>query len=357
MSDDSEQNKSEQPTSFKLNKSREKGMVARGMDLGFLTSLAAFAGFAWIAMPSFAGALGKSARDAFVTAPNVAGGASEILAVTRILMAPAVRPLAMMGIAIFVAVLLFELVQTGVVFTFQPLKPDFSKLNPGKGLKRLFSVRLLIETLKNVLKLGAYSVVAWLVVAGALRERASGIVDASTLLDAFGSTAFKLIASFIGVALVFMLLDQFVSRREFLKKMRMSRREVRREHRDREGEPRIKQKRKQLHGEFTKASEGLRNVKGSDVVITNPTRIAVALKYDGDTMAAPVVVAKGAHDFAGRIRRLAFQHNVVIVEDKMLARDLFKRCMVGREIPDDRFRRVADIYLTLRRNRGEAQHA
>jgi flagellar biosynthetic protein FlhB len=162
------------------------------------------------------------------------------------------------------------------------------------------------------------------------------------------ASGFRLLCGFVGIALLFALLDQFVARRMFLKQMRMSRRELRREHREREGEPRIKQKRKQLHAQFAKAAEGLRAVRGSDVVITNPTHLAVALRYDQETMAAPIVTAKGAQSLAGRIRSLAFTYGVTTIEDKPLAQDLYRRCATGSPIPEDQYRRVADIYRQLR---------
>jgi flagellar biosynthetic protein FlhB len=345
--DESEQNKSEEPTQFKLMRSRRKGMVARGMDLGFLTGLAAFSFYAWIAAPGLAQSIARLAGETFVTAPQVANGPEGLLGVTAIVFGRMLRPLAFLCGTLFLVVLLFEMAQTGLVFSASPLKPDFGRLNPANGLKRLFTVKMLIETLKNILKLGAYGTVAWIIIAGAIRNGAATADDARSLLASLASASFRLLAAFVGVALAFALLDQLLSRRLFLKQMRMSRRELRREHRDREGEPRIKQRRKQLHGQFAKASQGLRDVRGADVVITNPTRIAVALKYDRGTMDAPAIVAKGAEDFAARIRHVAFTHNVVIVEDKPLARDLFRRCATGSAIPEDCYRRVASIYRKL----------
>jgi flagellar biosynthetic protein FlhB len=148
--------------------------------------------------------------------------------------------------------------------------------------------------------------------------------------------------------LIFAAIDQILVRRLFLKQMRMSRREVRRELRDREGEPRIKQRRRQLHAQFAKAAESLRGVPGADVVVTNPTHVAVALKYDNATMEAPVVVAKGAHEFAARIRRTAFVHGVLTIEDKPLARALYAACAAGDPIPEAHYGRVAQIYRKLR---------
>ena len=359
--DGSEQDKSERPTAFKLMRSREKGVVARGMDLGFFAGLAAFAAYAWISGPAFGAAMADALAGALVTAPNLAGGANEIVAVTALIFSQAARPLMFMAGTIFLVVLLAELAQTGVIFTANPLKPDFSRLNPAKGLKRIFSVRMLIETLKNVLKMGIYVAIAFAIISAALSGRTPGITDSSHLAQAMAGSGLRMIAGFIAVAFLFAILDQIIVRRDFLKQMRMSRREVKREMRDREGEPRIKQRRKQLHGQFTKLSESLRNVRGADVVITNPTRLAIALRYDPATMSAPRVVAKGAHEFAARIRGLAFIHGVVIVEDKVLARALFRQCDAGREISEKHYRRVADIYRTIRprplTDGGAAAHA
>jgi flagellar biosynthetic protein FlhB len=361
VSDDSEQNKSEQPTSFKLSKAREKGNVARGTDLGFLTGLAAFAFYAWVSGPDLAVEIGRAAADAVVAAPNVVGGANEIMAVTGLVLSRVSGSLIFMALTVFLVVMLFEIVQTGVIFSAQPLKPDFSRMNPAKGLKRLFTVKLLQETIKNVLKLSVYSLLTWLAIRAVVRTDVASVTDAGSLLDAMGRTAFKLIAWVIGAAILFAAIDQLIVRRHFLKQMRMSRREVRRESRDREGEPRIKQRRKQLHAEFTKASESLRAVPGADVVITNPTHFAVALRYDPARMAAPAVVSLGANAFALRIKRLAFLHNILIVEDKKLARQLFRACQVNQPVPEDCYARVADIYLAIRRraaagSAGEAAH-
>jgi flagellar biosynthetic protein FlhB len=346
--DEGEQNKSEQPTSYKLRRSRSRGIVARGMDLGFLAGLGAFTGYAWVAGPGLAAHLSTITAQALVIAPNLADGAQGAGGVAGLLLAGMMRPLAFMAGTIFLVVLLFELAQTGVVFSAAPLKADFGRLNPGNGLKRLFSIRLLLETLKSLLKLGAYTIVAFVSVRAAYGTRSMAIGDARGLVMAMGETAFRLLAGFVAIAILFAVLDQFIARRQFFKQMRMSRREVRRELRDREGEPRIKQRRKQLHGEFAKASESLRGVRGADVVVTNPTRIAVALKYDAATMAAPIVVAKGAADFAARIRALAFTYGVLIVEDRALARDLFRRCAAGQPVPEDQYRPVAAIYHKVR---------
>lgn len=344
---DGELDKSEEPTSFKLKRSRQKGIVARSADLGFAAGLASLLAFAWAEGPHFARETARVARDALITAPQAANAPGSTLILSASVLSGIERPLVFLAAATFLIVLAFELAQTGFVFSFAPLKPDFSRLNPGAGLKRIFTLRMLIETGKNLLKLAVYATLAWLVIRAGLRLAASGATDARLLLLQVAVSAFRLLACFLGAAAIFALLDQFLARRLFRKQMRMSRRELKKEIREREGDPRIKQKRKQLHAQFAKAAAGLRAVRGSDVLITNPTRLAVALKYVPGEDSAPLVTARGAHDFAARMRQLAAIYGIIIVEDKALARDLYSRCLPGSPIPDDQFRRVAAIYRNL----------
>lgn len=346
--DNTEQDRSEQATPFKLQRARRKGSVARGMDLGFLVTLAAFLLYIWIAGDSLGEALAQASRDAIVTAPYVIGGSSELFALTGQVFGALLGPLAILVLTIFAAVLLFELLQTGIVFSAQPLKADFSRLNPAKGLKRIFSKRMLVETFKNVLKFGVYVAIAWLVLRRELDHITSTVGDAGGLAQAMFAATLRLIAWFAVAALFFAGIDQLIVRKEFGKNMRMSRRELRREVRDREGEPRLKQKRKQLHAEFVAASVSLRNVKGADVVVTNPSHYAVALRYDSESMAAPLVVSRGANALALRIKTLAFRYGVVTVEDKALARALYRSCALDAPVPESVYREVAALYMALR---------
>jgi len=342
-----EQNRSEKPSSFKLARARQKGSVARGMDLGFLTGLVAFVGYAWILGPSLVARLELVSRRAFVAAPNVVAAPNEILAVTGAVLGAAARPLGFMIATILLVVLVFEIAQTGFVFSGETLKLDFNRLNPATGLKRVFSLRMLVETGKNLAKMLVYGAIAVFVIGGAMRTAPAALADAQGLAQAMGRLGLRLLAAFVGGALIFAALDQFIVRRDFLKKMRMSRREMRRETRDREGEPRMKQRRKQLHREFVKLSESVRGIRGADVLLTNPTHYAVALRYDPRSMAAPVVVSRGAHQVAQRLRRLAFLYGVVIVRQPELARALY-RCELGQPVPDSLYHPVAAVYRSLR---------
>jgi flagellar biosynthesis protein FlhB len=351
-----EQDRSEEPTSFKLDRARREGTVARGADLGFLTGLSAFFVYVLICGADFGQAAEQALRRALIGGPALADGSDNVLPAATMLFSSIFQPLAIMAGAIFVVVLLFELVQTGVVFSSKPLKPDFSRLNPATGFKRLFTMRLLIETGKNVLKLGIYTAVGYFVVHDALQSDAGAITDGHSLAAVVGNVAVRLIAAFLAVALLFAVLDQLIVRREFHKKMRMSRREVRREARDREGEPRLKQKRKQMHAEFAKMAQSVRNIRKADVLVTNPEHLAIGLRYEPRYMHAPLIVSVGENHLAQRLKRLAFVYNIPVFENRALARELYRKAGLNRPVPENCFRPVADIYNTLRR-RSSAREA
>lgn len=351
--ENTEQNRSEKPTPFKLKKARERGSVARSMDLSFLTGSFALLAYLWIGGDALWVQISRAAERALVAAPNVSASGHEIMIVTAGVLTSMFRPLAFLCATTFLVVGLFEVAQTGFVFSTQPLKPDFSKLSPAKGFKRVFSVRTLIETAKTLLKLAVYAALVAIVLRIAWAVEGPAATDAGRLVQAMGHMGLRLLTFFVGAALVFALLDQWLVRREFLKQMRMSRRELRRESRDREGEPRIKQRRRQLHGEFVKMSQSLRNLRGADVLLTNPTHFAVALRYDPSSMEAPIVVSLGAHQFAQRLKALAFSYGVPIVPDPPLARALYRGCQLRQAVPAEYYGPVSRIYMTLRERQRE----
>lgn len=346
-----EQDKSELPTPFKLLRAREKGSVARGMDLGFLTGLSAFLVYAWINGADFGQKVADMVRIALGNGPAIAADRAAVIALIPSIFNDVAISVALMVGTMFVVTFLFELLQTGIVFSAQPLKPDFGRLNPAKGLKRLFAIRLLVETFKNILKLCVYTAICWLVLRDLLVSNAASISDARILASLLVSAGFRLLFYCVLAALFFAVVDQLIVRRDFQKRMRMSRREVRREHRDREGEPRLKQKRKQLHGEFVKASQSLRGLRGADVLITNPQHIAMALRYERQTMQAPVIVAIGRNAFAQRLKRLAFIYGIPTFENRPLAQQLLATGSLSQPIPDSCFQAVADIYNALGQRR------
>ncbi len=358
--EDSDQDKTEEPTPFKLRKAREKGTVARGMDLGFLSVLAALCAFIAIFGAMTASSFIDVMRASVSVEVNSATTPAEILAFSAAKLWPVFYPLLLlMGIAVAIIIFLEMLQLRGFIFSTHPLKPDFSRMSPAKGFKRVFSLKMLKETLKNVIKLAAYSGCAYLFIRYSVDTYGAAASDAQKLAGIMLLTGFRLLLIFMGLAFIFMVIDQIIVRKEYHKQMRMSSREVKRELRDREGDAKLKQKRKQLHKEFAQQSESMGGVAGSDVVITNPHHYAIALTYKPGTMEAPQIAAKGRNNFALLIKSKAFLHGVAVIENRKLARALYDGGKLGQEIPDGLFHDVADIYMQIRKNRldGATAHA
>jgi flagellar biosynthetic protein FlhB len=344
-----EQNKSEEATPFKLRRARERGQVARGMDLGFFAGLAALAGFLTVAGDDVGARLAQLMRRTISVGAENASDPQQAAALIGATYWVALQPVLLLAATVVGLVMFFEIVQLrGLIFTTQPLKPDFSRLNPAKGLRRIFSIRMLKEAAKNVVKLAAYATVTILLIRSVLANAGRAGADAAGVAASLQAAGMRLLWLFLFLALLFAALDQMIARREYSKQMRMSRRELTREVREREGEPRLKQRRKQLHAEFSKEQRGLGDIAGSDLLVVNPQHFAVALAYDSAAMSAPRVKAKGRNEHALAMKREAFRLGIPMFEDRPLARALYDGCDKGAEIDSRHFRAVADLYTRLR---------
>ncbi len=342
--DESELDKSETATPFKLRRAREQGTVARGVDLGFFAVLGAFIAFAWLAGTHAVVGLARLSGATLGRSGDKIDTPDALMTQMATLFSAVTAPLLAFAGTLFAVALLVDFLQVGPVLSAQTLKPDFSRINPAKGLKRLLSWRIMIEATKSILKLAIYGLITFLVIRAAVRTDISALVDGRQLASALAENGLQLVMYFALTALVFAIADQLIARRQFSTKMRMSRRELKREYRDREGDPRVKQKRSDFHREFIKMAISLRNARGADVILTNPTHYAVALRYIPEKMGAPMIVSRGAGSLAERIRRIGFTYGVTIIQDPVLARALFRTRIVEGEIPDSLFAPVADIY-------------
>ncbi|MDP3457912.1 MAG: EscU/YscU/HrcU family type III secretion system export apparatus switch protein [Hyphomonas sp.] len=347
---ETEKNKTEEATPFKLKRARQKGQVAKGPDLGFLAMLSALTLLAVSLGPAGAGLLAEQMKSSFAGSVSKAQDPAETLTAVARVYGPALRVLTATGISVLLVVALAEMLQVGGLhFTPHPLKPDFNRLNPAKGLKRLFSMHMLKQTLKSIAKLIVYCTAAFLVIRMTIDQTSTSLSDARQLSATVSASAVRLLLVFTGIAAVFAVLDQVMSRQEFRKQMRMSKSELTREHKEREGEPRLKQRRRQLHAEFAKQAGGAGGLKGSDMLIINPEHFAVALRYDPGSMLAPVVTAKGRNRFALLLKQEALRRSIPTLADPALARALFKAGDPGREIPPRHYEAVAAKYLALQR--------
>jgi len=245
-----------------------------------------------------------------------------------------------------------NLLQVGFMFTTETLKVKLNKLNPVNGFKQMFSPRKLVDLLKNLLKIFLVGYVAY--------------TDYITLLDKFTSyvgqdvyvsfvdimrTAF-LMALKMCIVMVFIAVADFIYQWwKYEKDLKMSKQEVKDEYKMMEGDPKIKGKIRQKQMQMS-AMRMMQQVPEADVVITNPTHFAVALAYKEKEQIAPKVLAKGQDYIAHKIREVAMEHDIEIVENPPLAQSLFAACEVGDEIPDELYQAVADVLVFVYRQKG-----
>ena len=338
------QERTEPATPFKLEEARKQGQVAKSLELNSLVVLSlmllatlAFGGWGfkqtlWLGQRTM-NEIGRSELH-----PRYLFGLYEWAADALVYILSPLVLLAMVG------GIVAGLIQTGPVFSFKPLKPDFKRLNPVEGFKRVFSMRTVFEGFKVSLKLAVLGIVTYLVIRS-LVPALTGLLQRppasypAFLIEQGALLLFFLLLAFVGIALI----DVSFTRYDYLKKMRMSRRELREEHKRREGDPQVRAKRRELQRALRKKNASTSRVKDADVLITNPTHLAVALEYRRGEMVAPRVIAKGADQVALHMRELAFRHRVPVVENPPLARRLFRSVDLDQSIPEDTYPMVAGV--------------
>lgn len=349
-----ELDRNEDATPFKLQRARQRGMMARGRDLGFVSVLVGVAIVAEMRGTELVTLIAQDMRNSLVGLARMGGDPRLVRQAAGSMSSALAMALLLPGLILAAVCGTVEIVQNrGITFSWEPLKPDFSRVNPATGLKRLFSAAMLKEAAKSVLKFAVYTVAAFLFVRNVAQTMGARSHDASQLASLFTQAAGRMLLMFILLAAVLAIIDQLLARGEFARRMRMSRREMTREMREREGEPRIKKKRRQLLHEIVSQARAATDVKGADILVVNPTHYAVALRYRPEEDEAPVVHARGRNAWALRMREAARSEGIVIVRNPSLARSLYHRAKLGKPIGREHFVTVADIYITLRRLSGE----
>jgi flagellar biosynthesis protein FlhB len=224
-----------------------------------------------------------------------------------------------------------------------PIQPDLSKLNPMHGLKKIFSLKLLLDGLRLIVKMSAVLLVAYFAVKYQILTSASLVgVDPSYTLAGYGNISKVVFFSLMGVLSVFAAIDFWMNRFEYSKKVKMTKQEAKQEYKEREGDPQIKARIRSIQREVARRRM-MAAVKKADVIITNPTHIAVALVYEKDKMTAPKVIAKGADLIAQKMKQIARDAGVPLVENVPLARTLFKSVKINQYIPRNLYQAVAEI--------------
>jgi flagellar biosynthetic protein FlhB len=246
-------------------------------------------------------------------------------------------------LTVVIAGILANYIQFGFIVSWEALAPKFEKIDPIKGLQNFISLRSLVELVKSLLKMAIVSVIVWFNLKGEI-DNLIPLMDESLwgILIYTGKVTFRIMITTCWVLIVLAILDYLYQRWEHEKSLRMSRQEVKDEFKQTEGDPVVKARIRRIQREVAR-KRMMANVPKADVVITNPTHLAVAIRYDPDKMYAPTVVAKGAGYVAEKIRQIAGSHGVPVVENKPVAQLLYKTVDVDHAIPEDLYRAVAEI--------------
>jgi flagellar biosynthetic protein FlhB len=340
--EESQDQKTLQPTPRKIEKAREKGKVSRSTEL--TSGVMIFAGLvaARLLFPWFLSQtsdvltqfLGNTGTVGDLYGVQVIAGRT-ILSLFRI-----VGPFlfAVAGVA-----LVANYSQVGFIFTTTSITPSLDKIDPVQGAKRLFSTRTLVKTAINLAKAALVGLVFYLSIKASLQKYITlGDSDIKTILEFIAKEAFDIGIRAAALLLVLGIVDYAYQKKEYIKSLMMTHHEMKEEFKELEGSPVTKSRIRSVQKSLARRRM-MKEVPEATVVVTNPTLIAVALKYDAETMPAPLVVAKGKRLIAEKIKQIAAEHGVPIYENKPLARSLFDLVEVGEPIPESLYRAVAEV--------------
>lgn len=344
--------KTEKATPKKRSESRKKGQVAKSQELPsafiFIFVFASFLAFGNYFSkhldPMFRGFYANQLlTELSVTTIMTLG--KEILINLVILLAP-----------IFVIVIIVSIIgnvaQFGFMFTDEPIKPSLKKINPLSGFKRMFSLRTVVELIKTLLKLSIVGFIVYRFISKEILTIESlALVPLKQTFSYVVSLIIKLGITVGSIFVILAILDYIYQKYEFEKSIKMSKQDIKDEYKRSEGDPLIKSKIKERQMKMAIARM-MQEVPKADVVITNPTHFAVALKYDANQMEAPIVIAKGMDQVALKIREIAKEHGVITMENKLLARALYSQAEIGDTIPADLFQAVAEILAHVYKLKG-----
>lgn len=337
------QERTEKPTPKRLEEARRKGQIPRSRDLTAAAVTLAGGASLYLTGGYVAEQISGMMRSSFSLSREEALDASYLLPALAGAAGEALRACLPLLVMVLVAALLAPLVLGGWNFSGESLVPKFERLSPLQGFKRMFSPRSFIELGKALAKFGVVAVIAVIVL---WKDAGELIGLGREPLPQAIAHAFKLsIQGFLAISaglLLIAAIDVPYQLWQYAKQMRMSREEVRRELKESEGSPEVKGRIRQLQQELARRRM-MQDVPRADVVVTNPTHFAVALRYDEKRMRAPIVVAKGVDLVAARIRELATEHNVAIFEAPPLARVLYRNVDIGGEIPSSLYVAVAQV--------------
>ncbi len=353
MADDAD-SKTEQPTGRRLSKAREEGEVLQSQEVKTAAIILAGLALVWVIAGPMMARTERILYTFFAQADSIRIDSVDAYTnfMTKTFMAIAM--VMAVPFAMFVAVALTAtIMQTGFNVTTEKLGFNFERLNPLSGLGRMFSQQSLVDLIKNIIKLAVVGGVAFIFVYPKFKNIQSiPLLETQAILDFLHGLVIRLI---MAIAIIMSIIaggDWFYQRFAYMKKLRMTKQEVKDEQKQTEGDPMVKARLRSLRMQRAR-QRMMASVPKADVVITNPTHFACALKYDQGSMNAPTLVAKGQDLVALRIRQIATDNNVPIVENPPLARALYATVDLDKEIPPQHYKAVAEVISYVFRLKGK----
>ena len=342
MPDESFQDKTEKATPKKKGEARRKGQVAKSRELSAVAILSAGALYLYFGGKGLTHTLGRMMEFVFLNIPSISSGDYDIVTLTGQSVEKFLGIIWPLLVVLAIIAMLSNLLQTGFIWSVEALAPKASKIDPIQGLKKIFSKRTLVEFAKSV---GKVIIVGWAAFS-TIKDEFDHLIpliyqEQGQILSFLAQTALKVVTKCCWVLAIMAILDYIYQKWEFEQNLKMTKQEVKDELKQTEGDPQVKSRIRSLQREMARRRM-MEEVPKADVVITNPTHLAVAIRYDMENMTAPMVVAKGANRVAFRIRELAEENRIPVVENKILAQNLYKLGM-GDEIPPQLYQAVAEI--------------
>lgn len=353
MAEEDDSQKTEEPSDKKLAKAREKGQTANSQEIKSWAVLLAGTGAIMFMAPFMANQIRQISRP-FIAKPHdipfsfesIRGALVDVTLDLGVALAP-------FAVLVMVFALAGNVLQFGFLVAPEKIKPDFSKLSLLAGVKRMFSAKGMAEFLKGIFKLVIVAVVSFGLSLPLLNDLdILPSLPLHELLDRLLMVAIIIMTATVAVMTAIAALDFAFQKMQFTKQMRMSKQEVKDEHKQAEGDPQVKAKIRALRQQRAR-ERMMANVPEADVVITNPTHYAVALQYSMEEMSAPKLVAKGIDSLAFRIREVAEENDVPIVENPPLARALHATVELDEEVPPEHFVAVAEVIGYVMRMKGK----
>ena len=344
MADNNKDQKTEEPTSKRVTDTEKKGNFAHSREINSsFILLAALLGFMILGEQSTRNVMG-SWTDMFAESWTLQLSPEELYKITANAMQAFVKIVGPFLIIIMLAGVMSNLLQIGGLrFSSHPLVPKFNKLNPLAGFGRIFSKNSVMELFKSLFKVGIISVISYYVIKSHWKEIPPLMgFGVGQVLSFMGFVALEIIFNVLLVMIFLSLLDFTFQKFTYLENLRMTKQEVKEERKESDGNPQVKQRIRTVQMQMAR-KRMMSAVPEADVIVTNPTHISIAIKYDTENFAAPLVVAKGVGPIAMRIREIAKENGIPLVEDKPLARTLNKTVEVGQMIPASLYKAVAEI--------------